>query len=207
MGSRNWSNNWFRIYSYSNNFFSAPPSPVQATATVTVSAAGTVNSISIGNSGFGYIRSCSLCSRSRRGADEQFRALGIATIRSTSIKTQGTIGIGSTSITGVTTTNVVVGDRVRLGIGYSDLYNFIPADTFVTQLNQILYSLTMQQQMLVLQHPYLNLVEQTVVLLQVLQLHGGGGYLSPPNVTISNEVSEKNYINFPGISTATGISL
>jgi len=35
---------------------------------------------------------------------------------------------------------------------------------------------------------------------------GGGGYLSPPNVTISNEVSEKNYINVPGISTATGIS-
>ena len=35
---------------------------------------------------------------------------------------------------------------------------------------------------------------------------GGGGYLSPPTVTITNEVSEKNYIEFPGISTATGIS-
>ena len=35
---------------------------------------------------------------------------------------------------------------------------------------------------------------------------GGGGYLSPPTVTISNEVSEKNYIDFPGISTATGIA-
>ena len=30
--------------------------------------------------------------------------------------------------------------------------------------------------------------------------------MSPPTVTISNEVSEKNYINFPGISTATGIA-
>ena len=35
---------------------------------------------------------------------------------------------------------------------------------------------------------------------------GGGGYLTPPTVTISNEVSEKNYIDFPGISTATGIA-
>jgi len=186
--------------------FSAP-SPVQATATVTVSAAGTVNSISIGNSGFGYISAPAVSVAGPGGADEQFRALGIATIRSTSIKTQGTIGIGSTSITGVTTTNIVVGDRVRLGIGYSDLYNFIPVDTFVT---------TIESNTIFINSAATNFGIATSVfefgrancgvVTGIAVTYGGGGYLSPPNVTISNEVSEKNYINFPGISTATGIS-
>ena len=186
--------------------FSAP-SPVQATATVTVSAAGTVNSISIGNSGFGYISAPAVSVAGPGGADEQFRALGVATIRSTSIKTQGTIGIGSTSITGVTTTNVIVGDRVRLGVGYSDLYNFIPADTFVT---------TIESNTIFMNNAATNVGIATSVfefgrancgvVTGIAVTYGGGGYLSPPNVTISNEVSEKNYINFPGISTATGIS-
>ena len=52
----------------------------------------------------------------------------------TSIRTSGTVGVGSTNITGITTTNIIVGDRVRLGVGYSDLYNFIPNDTFVTSI-------------------------------------------------------------------------
>jgi len=186
--------------------FSAP-SPVQATATVTVSAAGTVNSISIGNSGFGYNSAPTVSVAGPGGADEQFRALGIATIRSTSIKTQGTIGIGSNSITGVTTTNILVGDRVRLGIGYSDLYNFIPADTFVT---------TIESNTIFINSAATNVGIATSVfefgrancgvVTGIAVTFGGGGYLSPPNVTISNEVSEKNYINFPGISTATGIA-
>ena len=186
--------------------FSAP-SPVRATATVTVSAAGTVNSISIGNSGFGYNSAPAVSVAGPGGADEQFRALGIATIRSTSIKTQGTIGIGSTSITGVTTTSIVVGDRVRLGIGYSDLYNFIPVDTFVT---------TIESNTIFINNAATNVGIATSVfefgrancgvVTGIAVTYGGGGYLSPPNVTISNEVSEKNYINFPGISTATGIS-
>ena len=75
--------------------FSGSPSPVQATATVTVSVAGTVFTISIGNSGFIYLTTPTVTIAGPGGADEQFRALGVATIRSTSIKTQGTIGIGS----------------------------------------------------------------------------------------------------------------
>ena len=126
------------------------------------------------------------------GADEQFRALGIATIRSTSIKTQGTIGIGSTSIIGVTTTSIVVGDRVRLGIGYSDLYNFIPVDTFVT---------TIESNTIFINNAATNVGIATSVfefgrancgvVTGIAVTYGGGGYLSPPNVTISNEVSEK----------------
>ena len=51
------------------------------------------------------------------------------------------------------------------------------------------------------------MVEQIVVLLLVLRLHlVEVVILSPPTVTISNEVSEKNYIEIPGISTATGIA-
>jgi len=187
--------------------FSGSPSPVQATASVTVSVAGTVSTISIGNSGFGYLTTPTVSIGSPGGADEQFRALGVATIRSTSIKTQGTIGIGSTSITGVTTTNVIVGDRVRLGIGYSDLYNFIPADTFVT---------TIESNTIFMNNAATNVGIATSVfefgrancgvVTGIAVTFGGGGYLCPPNVTITNEVSEKNYINFPGISTATGIS-
>ncbi len=187
--------------------FSGSPSPVQATATVTITNAGVVNGITTTNIGFGYLTTPTVSIGSPGGADEQFRALGVATIRSTSIKTQGTIGIGSTSITGVTTTNVIVGDRVRLGVGYSDLYNFIPADTFVT---------TIESNTIFMNNAATNVGIATSVfefgrancgvVTGIAVTYGGGGYLSPPNVTISNEVSEKNYINFPGISTATGIS-
>ena len=186
--------------------FSAP-SPVQATATVTVSAAGTVNSISIGNSGFGYNSAPAVSVAGPGGADEQFRALGVATIRSTSIKTQGTIGIGSTSITGITTTNIIVGDRVRLGVGYSDLYNFIPADTFVTTIESNTVFMNNAATNVGIATSVFEFGRQNCgVVTGIAVTFGGGGYLSPPDVTITNEVSEKNYINFPGISTATGIS-
>ena len=59
--------------------FSGNPSPVQATATVTVSIAGTVSTISIGNSGFGYLTAPTVTIAGPGGADEQFRALGFAT--------------------------------------------------------------------------------------------------------------------------------
>ena len=64
------------------------------------------------------------------GANEQFRALGFTTIRFNSISTTGTLGIGASVITGVNTTNIFVGDRVRLGTGHSDHYNFIPHKYF-----------------------------------------------------------------------------
>ena len=186
--------------------FSAP-SPVQATATVTVSAAGTVNSVSIGNSGFGYISAPVVAVAGPGGAEEQFRALGVATIRSTSIKTQGTIGIGSTSITGITTTNIIVGDRVRLGVGYSDLYNFIPTDTFVTTIESNAIFMNNAATNVGIATSVFEFGRQNCgVVTGIAVTFGGGGYLSPPTVTITNEVSEKNYINFPGISTATGIS-
>ena len=187
--------------------FSGNPSPVQATATVTVSVAGTVSTISIGNSGFGYLTTPTVTIAGPGGADEQFRALGFATIRSTSIKTQGTIGIGSDVITGVTTTNIVVGDRVRLGVGYSDLYNFIPVDTFVSSIGSGTLTISASATNVGIATSVFEFGRANCgVVTGIAVTFGGGGYLSPPTVTISNEVSEKNYINFPGISTATGIA-
>ena len=187
--------------------FSGSPSPVRATATVTVSVAGTVSTISIGNSGFGYLTAPTVTIASPGGADENFRALGVATIRSTSIKTQGTIGIGSNIITGVTTTNIVVGDRVRLGVGYSDLYNFIPTDTFVSSIGSSTLTMSASATNVGIATSVFEFGRANCgVVTGIAVTFGGGGYLSPPTVTISNEVSEKNYINFPGISTATGIA-
>ena len=114
--------------------FSGSTAATTATATVTLDVDGTVDTISIGNSGFGYISAPTVTIAAPSGANEAFRATGITTIRFNSVKTQGTIGIGSTTITGITTTNILVGDRVRLGVGYSDLYNFVPTDTFVTSI-------------------------------------------------------------------------
>ena len=187
--------------------FSGSPSPVRATATVTVSVAGTVNTISIGNSGFGYLTAPTVTIAGPGGADENFRALGFATIRSTSIKTQGTIGIGSNVITGITTTNIVIGDRIRLGVGYSDAYNFIPAETFVNGIGPGVIRISNAATNVGIATSVFEFGRENCgVVTGIAVTFGGGGYLSPPTVTISNEVSEKNYIDFPGISTATGIA-
>lgn len=188
--------------------FSGNPSPVQATATVTVSVAGTVNTISIGNSGFGYLTTPTVTIAGSGGADEQFRALGIATIRSTSVKTGGTVGIGSSVITGITTTNIIVGDRVRLSIGYNKPYNFIPADIFVQSIGS--NSLTMSESATnvgIATSVFEFGRENCGIVTGIAVTFGGGGYLAAPTITISNEVSEKNYIEqIAGITTATGIA-
>ena len=188
--------------------FSGSPSPVQATATVTVSAAGTVNTISIGNSGFGYLTAPSVTIGSPGGADEQFRALGIATIRSTSVTAEGTVGIGSSVITGITTTNIIVGDRVRLSVGYDKSYNFISNDVFVQSIGS--GSITMSESATnvgIATSVFEFGIENCGIVTGIAVTFGGGGYLTPPTITISNEVSEKNYIEqVSGITTAIGIA-
>ena len=79
--------------------FVGTPVVVQATATATISIAGTVTAISIGNSGYGYASTPTVSIAAPAGVTTQFTATGIATIRFDSIKTIGTIGIGSTVIT------------------------------------------------------------------------------------------------------------
>jgi hypothetical protein len=189
--------------------FSGSPSPVQATASVTVSVAGTVSTISIGNSGFGYNSTPTVTIVSPGGANEAFRALGIATIRFNSVQTQGTIGIGSTTITGITTTNILVGDRVRLGIGYSDLYNFIPTDTFVTSIGSSTVSINQSSSNVGIATSVFEFgIDKCGIVTGIAVTYGGGGYLSPPIVSISNTVGDKNYIDqVAGVTTATGLSV
>ena len=188
--------------------FSGGPSPVRATATVTVSAAGTVSSISIGNSGFGYVSVPTVTIAAPGGANEAFRALGIATLRTASIRTTGTIGIGSTNITGITTTNIIVGDRVRLGIGYSDTYNFIPNDTFVTSIgSSTVFVNNAATNVGIATSVFEFGIDQCGIVTGIAVTFGGGGYLEPPTVSISNTVGEKNYITqVAGVSAATGIA-
>ena len=188
--------------------FSGSPSPVQATATVTVSVAGTVSSISIGNSGFGYNSVPTVTIGAPGGANEAFRALGIATIRFNSVQTQGTVGIGSTTITGITTTNILVGDRVRLGVGYSDLYNFIPTDTFVTSIGSSTVSINQAPTNVGIATSVFEFgIDKCGIVTGIAVTFGGGGYLTPPVVSISNTVGDKNYVDqVVGVASATALS-
>ena len=192
--------------------FSGSPSPIQATASVTVSVAGTVSTISIGNSGYGYISAPTVTIGGPGGANEQFRALGFTTIRFNSISTTGTLGIGASVIAGINTSNIFIGDRVRLGTGHSDHYNFIPANTFVADIGPPGTGL------ILLSNYGTNVgiatsvfefgVDQCGIVTGIGVTYGGGGYLSPPVVTISNDWKYKNYhVVQPGVARAVGLAL
>ena len=187
--------------------FSGSTSATTATATASVSAAGTITSISIGNSGYGYISTPTVTISSPTGANEAFRALGIATIRFNSISTTGTLAIGSTEITGINTSNIIVGDRVRLAIGHSESYNFIP-DSHVTQIGVgSIFMSSAGNNVGIATSVFEFGIDQCGIVTGIAVTFGGGGYVTPPTITISNNVSEKNYINIiSGITTATGIS-
>ena len=189
--------------------FSGSTAATTATATVTIDVDGSVDSISIGNSGFGYASTPTVFIASPGGANEAFRATGIATIRFNSVNTTGTIGTGSTIITGITTTDILVGDRVRLGVGYSDTYNFIPTDTFVTSIGS--GSVTLNQASTnvgIATSAFEFGIDQCGIVTGIIVTYGGGGYLVPPTVSISNTVGDKNYIDqVVGVVTATGVSV
>ena len=176
-------------YTVAPNLSFSSPSPVTATATVTLDIDGSVDTISIGNSGFGYISAPTVTIAAPDGANEAFRATGITTIRFNSVKTQGTIGIGSTTITGITTTNILVGDRVRLGVGYSDLYNFVPTDTFVTSIGSSTVSINQAPTNVGIATSVFEFgIDQCGIVTGITITYGGGGYLTPPVVSISNTV-------------------
>ena len=184
------------------------PSPVQATATATVSTGGSVTSLSIGNSGFGYISAPTVSISAPAGLSTQFTATGIATIRFNSISTTGTLSTTSTSITGIDTTGIIVGDRVRLGIGHSDLYNFVPAGTFVSGIGA--GSITINQASTnvgIATSVFEFGIDQCGIVTGINVTYSGGGYLTPPTITISNDPKFKNYVDIQaGVATAVGIA-
>lgn len=188
------------------------PSPVTATATVTVSVAGTVNTVTITNPGYGYQTAPSIFIGSPGGADEQFRALGIATMRFNSVKTVGTIGIGSNYITGITTTGIIVGDRVRLQFHHETSHtifpkvNFISTSTYVSSVGYgTIYMSEASTNVGIATTAFEFGIDQCGIVTGIAVTFGGGGYLAVPGVTISNDPSEKNYVELvAGIHTATG---
>ena len=189
-------------------FFGAPD-PVTATATATIDADGQVDSIAIGNSGYGYNAAPTITITAPSADAEEFRALGFATIRYNSIETSGTIGIGSTYITGITTTNIVVGDRVRMANGYDvKASNFIESDSYVSQIGiNTIYISSTATNVGIATSVFEFGINECGIVTGIGITYGGGGYLVPPTVSISNTEGDKNYVDIAaGIHTATGIS-
>ena len=190
--------------------FSGATGATRATATATISGFGTITAISIGNSGYGYESgTTATVTIGAAGTNTPFRAIGVATIRYNSIKTTGTIGIGSTTITGITTTNIIVGDRVRLQVGYDKTYNFIPTDTYVYGIgtSEIIMS-NAATNVGIATSAFEFGIDRCGVVTGITVTYGGGGYLTPPTITIQNDVSVKNYHEeVVGVHTAKGIAV
>ena len=188
------------------------PSPETATATVAVSVAGTVSSISIGNSGFGYINSVpNVTIAASAGINTEFIATGIATMRFDSVKTVGTISTESNQITGISTVGVIVGDRVRLTFHHDDHIvsnNFISTTTYVSSIGVGTIFLSEDSTSVGIATTSFEFgIDQCGIVTGILIQNGGGGYLTPPTVTISNDPSEKNYVELiAGVHTARGLS-
>jgi hypothetical protein len=197
--------------------FSGSPSPVQATATAVVSIAGTISSISIGNSGYGYANGFipTVTIAGPGGIGEQFRALGVATMRYNSVKTSGIIGIGSNFITGITTTGILKGDRVRLQYEYLNDHNIFPSINFISTTT---YVSSIGYGTIFLSESATNVgvattsfefgIDQCGIVTGIAVTFGGGGYLTPPTVTIQNDPQIKNYIELiVGVNTAKGVAV
>ena len=195
--------------------FSGSTAQVRATATATISIGGTLTSISIGNSGYGYKDTPTITIDSPGGADEAFRALGTCHMRLTSVQTQGILGIGSDIITGIGTTNIIVGDRVRLAIGHSDVYgtaltgNFIQTDTYVSSIG--VGSIFMSKVAINVGVATTNFefgIANSGIVTGIGITYGGGGYLAPPTISIGNSAADKNYVDIAvGIHTAKGTAI
>ena len=191
--------------------FSGNTGATLATATATVSVAGTVTSISVGNSGYGYVSAPTVYIAAPSGGGSQFTATGIATIRYDSIKTEGTVGIGSTVITGINTSGMIVGDRVRVQYGYDSTYARIrtfPPETFIVGLGTDEITVNNTSTNVGLATTSIEVgIQNCGIVTGITVTYGGGGYLFPPTVTISNEVAEKNYADeVSGVTQAVGIT-
>ena len=137
-------------------------------------------------------------------------ATGISTIRFDSIKTSGTIGIGSTVITGITTTNMIVGDRVRLLSGYhpQPSVEIIPRETFVTSIGSSLIVVNNATTGIATTTRTVEVgIQNCGIVTGITITNAGSGYTVAPTVIISNDFSEKNYsTEVDGVVRATGIT-
>ena len=194
----NFSNNRCRLYRYLLLVSLVVPHQFKLLCT-TVSVAGTVTSLSIGNSGFGYQSTPTVTISANNWCNYTVHnpTVGIGTIRFNSISTTGTIGIGSTVITGINTTNMVVGDRVRIGTGHSSTSPVVKTFPDPTHIIGIGVSTLFISQTTTNTGIKTTTVEVGIqncgIVTGISITYGGGGYLGPPTVTISNDTGEKNY--------------
>jgi hypothetical protein len=186
------------------------PSARGATASATVSAAGTISGVILTDTGFGYANGVTATATisTPTGTPEQFRATGIATLRSNSVKTVGTISIGSSYISGIDTTGILVGDRIRTQYTYNSPYpeiSMIPNGTYVSSIGIGTIFMSGSATNVGLATTSFEFgIDQCGIVTGIILTYGGGGYLSPPTITITNDPSEKNYVDLnPGITTAT----
>jgi hypothetical protein len=192
--------------------FSGLPSSVNATA-VAIVGNGRLTNINVTNPGYGYAEgtTATVYIESPTGVPEQFRATGIATLRTQSIKTVGTIQIGSNTISGIDTSRILIGDRIRPQYRYDypdPEISFIPSGTYVSSIGVgTIYMFSNSTNISVATTSFEFGINQCGIVTGIILTYGGGGYLFPPTITITNDPSEKNYMDLnPGISSATALS-
>jgi len=193
--------------------FNGFTNPINAAASAVVGTNGRLTTINITNSGYGYAQgtTASVFIESPTGVPEQFRATGIATLRTNSVKTVGTIGISSNIISGINTSSILIGDRIRTQYRYDypdPEVSFIPSGTYVSSIGVgTIYMSKNATNISVGTTSFEFGINQCGIVTGIILTYGGGGYLFPPTITITNNPSEKNYINLnPGISSAIASS-
>ena len=106
---------------------------------------------------------------------------------------------------------MVVGDRIRIGTGYSEYYDpnvkVFPDVTFVTGIGVSTLTISKTTTNIGIRTTIVEVGIQNCGIVTGINItYGGGGYLSPPTVTITNDTGEKNYIDqVLGVTTATTI--
>ena len=89
------------------------------------------------------------------------------------------------------------------------MYNFVPTDTFVTSIGSSTVSINRIPTNVGIATSVFEFgIDQCGIVTGITITYGGGGYLTPPVVSISNTVGDKNYIDqVVGVATATGVSV
>ena len=196
--------------------FNGSVGALAATATANLNVTdGTIDSVTLTDPGYGYQDGTTpnVFIASPGGTDEQFRALGVPLMRYSSVKTTGTVGIGSTVITGIVTAGILLGDRVRLQYDFDDTdpqINFIPTDTFVSGIGStsIVLNQATSGNVSVATTSFEFGIDNCGIVTGIAVTFGGGGYLTEPTVTIQNDPEVKNYVELvAGVATATGAAV
>ena len=182
-----WATGWCRVYSGTCNQFQWQYRGSWSVCNCILSGVGTITSIAIGNSGFGYAPGVTATvTIGPGGTNVPFRAIGVATIRFNSVKTTGTIGIGSTVITGMQ--QILLLEMSSLESGFDASYNFIPSGTFVTPDSIILSNAATNVGIATSSFEFG--IDRCGVVTGILYLVAD---LYPPLVTIQNDITVSNY--------------